>query len=411
MARFHRLATMALLLLLTALVATGCGRLAAPPEPVDLGEVSLGIHVYPPPADYGRGKLKAVPSYDPSLTDVWQVDLRSYDLQALDVSGRLDDLLQADFDTRTQWPASLPSPFDPAKIMELGVNPGLGVRSLHEQGITGRGVGVAIIDQALLVNHVEYADRLRYYEEVHCQDPFAQMHGPAVASILVGKTAGVAPEADLYYIAETHGTYRNGGFDWDFTYLAQSIDRLLQANELLSAEGKIRVISISVGWDGGAPGKKAADAALERARQAGIFVVTTNLVGTYGFRFHGLERAPLSDPDDVSRYGAVLGWGYGGGGANPRDILCVPMSSRTTAAPNGQNDYVFYRSGGWSWCVPYLAGLYALACQVAPDVTPDEFWVTALETGTPIHLTAQEPGCRAVIVDPVELIEGLQGGK
>jgi len=411
MASFRRLATMALLLLLAALVATGCGRPAAPPEPVDLGEVSLGIHEYPPPSDYGRGKLEAVPSYDPSSTDPWQVDLRSYDLRTLDVSGRPDDLLQADFDTRTQWPASLPSPFDPAKIMELGVNPGLGVRSLHEQGITGRGVGVAIIDQALLVNHAEYADRLRYYEEVHCQDSFAQMHGPAVASILVGKTAGVAPEADLYYIAETHGTYRNGGFDWDFTYLAQSIDRLLQANELLSAEGKIRVISISVGWDGGAPGKKAADAALERARQAGIFVVTTNLVGTYGFRFHGLERAPLSDPDDVSSYGAVLGWGYGGGGATLRDILCVPMSSRTTAAPNGQNDYVFYRSGGWSWCVPYLAGLYALACQVAPDVTPDEFWATALETGTPIDLTAQEPGCRAVIVDPVKLIEALRGGK
>lgn len=61
--------------------------------------------------------------------------------------------------------------------------------------------------------------------------------------------------------------------------------------------------------------------------------------------------------------------------------------------------------------MPYLAGLYALACQVAPDVTPDEFWATALETGTPIDLTAQEPGCRAVIVDPVKLIEVLRGGK
>jgi len=249
MADSRRLKAMLLLLpLLTALVATGCGR-----QPVNLGEVSLGIHEYPPPSDYGRGKLEAVPSYDPSSTDVWQVDLRSYDLRALDVSGRLDDLLQADFDTRTQWPASLPSPFDPAKIMALGANPGLGVRSLHEQGITGRGVGVAIIDQALLVSHVEYADRLRYYEEVHCQDSCAQMHGPTVASILVGKTAGVAPEAELYYIAETHGTFRSGGFDWDFTYLAQSIDRLLQANELLPAEGKIRVISISVGWGGGDP--------------------------------------------------------------------------------------------------------------------------------------------------------------
>jgi len=402
-----KLGMVAVIVLSVPLAATGCKPAAAPLA--DLGEASLGIHEAPPALDYNRGTLEALPSYDPSSTDVWQVDLRSYDLSALDVTGRLDDLLGADFDTLTQWPASLPSPFDPAKVMELGSDPGLGVRSLHERGITGRGVGVAIIDQALLTDHAEYADRLCYYEEVHCLNESAQMHGPAVASILVGKTVGVAPEADLYYIAETHGTYSGNSFNWDFRYVALSIDRLLQVNDLLPAESKIRVISISVGWDGGAPGRAAADAALERAREAGIFVITTNLVGTYGLRFHGLERAPLSDPDDPSSYGLVAGWGYGGSLSGVPDILCVPMASRTTAAPNGPDEYVFYRSGGFSWCVPYLAGLYALACQVAPDVTPERFWSTALETGTPIDLTAQEPGSHGVIVNPVELIEELQG--
>ncbi len=311
------------------------------------------------------------------------MDLRSYDLSGLDVSTRLDDLLQADFDSRTQWPASLPAPFDPVRIMELGVNPGLGVRSLHDRGI--------------------------YYEEVHCQDESAKMHGPTVASILVGKTVGVAPEADLYFIGETHGSSSAGGFDPDFTYLAQSIDRLLEVNELLPAGGKIRVISISVSWDGGVPGREAADAALARAKKAGIFVITTDPMGTYGLRFHGLERVPLADPDDFASYGPVLGWGYDLTGNWPRDVLCVPMASRGAAAPNGPTDYAFYRLGGWSWCVPYLAGLYALACQVKPDVTPDEFWSTALETGRPIDLTAQEPDARGVIVDPVKLIDRLQG--
>ena len=32
------------------------------------------------------------------------------------------------------------------------------------------------------------------------------MHGPAVASIAVGKTVGVAPEADLYYISSVNGS-------------------------------------------------------------------------------------------------------------------------------------------------------------------------------------------------------------
>ena len=57
------------------------------------------------------------------------------------------------------------------------------------------------------------------------------------------------------------------------------------------------------------------------------------------------------------------------------------MDSRCTASPTGANDYVYYCQGGLSWSIPYLAGLYALACQVKPDITPELFWRTALETG------------------------------
>jgi hypothetical protein len=65
------------------------------------------------------------------------------------------------------------------------------MRTLHAEGITGKGIGVAIIDQTLLVDHREYKDRLRVYEEA--EDITGgwmevQMHGPAVASIAVGKS-------------------------------------------------------------------------------------------------------------------------------------------------------------------------------------------------------------------------------
>jgi hypothetical protein len=63
------------------------------------------------------------------------------------------------------------------------------------------------------------------------------------------------------------------------------------------------------------------------------------------------------------------------------------MDSRTTASPTGVNDYVFYREGGWSWSIPYIAGVYALAAQVKPDITPDVFWSTALQTGHTIEIS------------------------
>jgi hypothetical protein len=126
---------------------------------------------------------------------------------------------------RTIWPARLPEGFDVARVMDLGKNPGLGLRALHARGITGAGVGIGIIDQALLVQHVEYKKQLRLYEEIHwLEGSDAQMHGPAVASIAVGKGVGVAPEADLHYIAEWHARSTGAsGFEIDLPPLARSI--------------------------------------------------------------------------------------------------------------------------------------------------------------------------------------------
>lgn len=56
------------------------------------------------------------------------------------------------------------------------------------------------------------------------------------------------------------------------------------------------------------------------------------------------------------------------------------MDSRCTASPTGINDYVYYREGGMSWTVPYLAGLYTLACQVNPDIILDVFFFETLNT-------------------------------
>jgi len=170
--------------------------------------------------------------------------------------------------------------------MDIGKNPALGVRELHKRGITGKSVGVAIIDQGLLVDHVEYKDRLRLYEEIHCIDDTAAMHGPAVASIAVGKTVGVAPGADLYYVAETHGLSKpDHKFEWDFSYLARSVERILEVNRRLPEKSKIRVISISVGWDPQQKGYAEVVAAVGRAKKEGLFVVSSSLFETYELFF------------------------------------------------------------------------------------------------------------------------------
>ena len=375
---------------------------------------TLGITRRPAPAHFGRGARSSVPVYQPHSQKPFQVDLRGVDVSAAILNGRLSDLLHADFDSKTVWPTELPKGFSPAKIMEAGKNPGLGVKQLHQKGVSGKGVGLAIIDQTLLVGHVEYRDQLRSYEELHAPARAqAQMHGPAVASIAVGKNVGVAPGADLYYVAETHGTFSQGKLDWDFTWLARSIDRILALNAALPNERKIRVISISVGWSSGQKGCAETDAAVQRAKDAGVFVISTAIERTHHLAFHGLGRDPRQDPEQPTSYDLGSWWAdsflQGQRRFAPGERLLVPMDARATASPTGDHDYVFYASGGWSWSVPYLAGLYALACQVQPDITPELFWATALKTGRTIPRERDGASYQlGSIVDPVALIEALQ---
>ena len=374
---------------------------------------AIKIDRHPAPVSYaGFNTYSEPPKYDPNSNDSWQMDLRSTDLSHLDLSQSRDDLMYAIFDSKTTWPEKMPADFDWQAIMETGKNPGLGVRSLRERGITGKGVGIAIIDQPLVVEHQEYATQLRLYEEINVQPGTeSQMHGPAVASIAVGKTVGVAPEADLYYIASWSGDFDNsGGFTYDFTYKAQAIRRIIEINTQLPPDRKIRVISISVGWNSDQSGYNEITDAVNEAKAAGIFVISSSSEEIYGFKFHGLGRNPLANPDDVGSYLPGSWWArdfYAGKYVEPR--LLVPMDSRTTASPNGNEDYVFYREGGWSWSIPYLAGMYALAAQVKPEITPEEFWKIAVETGQTIEILHEGKSYQlGPILDPAALIAALK---
>lgn len=375
----------------------------------------------PQAAAWQRGELERLLKYNPDADDRPEIDLRTSDLSKLDLRKSIEDLMDATFDHRTVWPASekMPRDFDWQRIMELGKNPGLGVRSLHKEGITGRGVRIAIIDQPLQVDHREYADRLQLYEEIHVRhNTVAQMHGPAVASIAVGQTVGVAPEAELFYIAQFN-------FDWEkegaptLQYLAQGINRILEINEQLPPDNKIRVISISKGWTpNDIPDKeyKLIMEAGQNAQAAGMLVMCMSVQRFHEeCHFNGLGRSPLANPDVFESY--EPGWFYtkefwAGGHRPNKGSFWVPMGARTTASPSGIDEYVYYRTGGGSWCPPYITGLYALAVQVDPAITPERFWSLAARTGRIIEFERNGKRRRlGPIINPVRLIRLIEAAK
>jgi subtilisin family serine protease len=356
--------------------------------------------IFPREADYSflSGVLVRLPKED----EVFGYDIRSADLTKVTLANDYDKLIRSSFDSKTIWPEDMPEEFHPEDVMELYKNPGLDARKLHEMGITGKGIGIAIIDQPLLVDHVEYSANLKYYAEratVKGQD--AQMHGSAVASIAVGKTVGVAPEADLYYISDDFKEIYETSHD----LLADSIVQLLNLNKTLPYDNRIRVISISWGAD---RDSKTEDtklkAAYQRAKEEGVLVLTTSLSIREDMEFFGLDRMPLSNPDDFSSYTDIL---YGSPDISYN--ISVPMNYRCTASPTGTNDYVVYKVGGKSWATPYVAGLYVLACQVKPEITYEEFWKIAAETSRTNKIEDGNQSYEAkYIADPVAIINRIK---
>ncbi len=407
-------------LVMLALALSSCA--PAPAVPItgapgatSSADVTAKISRHPTRGTWQRS-LSALPTYDPASTDAFQVDLRSADLSRLDLKESAADLLYAGFDSRTIWPApeKMPVEFDWKQIMDLGTNPGLGILSLHAHGITGRGVNIAIVDQPLLVEHQEYANRLRLYEEINV-DPStpAQMHGPAVASIAVGETVGVAPQANLYYIATFAFDQSARTLDKrDFRFYAQAVRRIVEINRQLPEGQKIRVISTSVGWAPNEAGYDEITSAVQAAKADGILVTSSSLEQTYGFRMHGLGRSPLADPDRFESYEPGLFWARQLPADGITDRLLIPMDSRTVASPGGADEYAFFRSGGWSWITPFIAGVYALAVQVDPSITPERFWAVAMATGRTMEV--ERDGKRVPfgpILDPVALIKALDKGE
>ncbi|MHC4325327.1 MAG: S8 family serine peptidase [Planctomycetota bacterium] len=289
-------------------------------------------------------------------------DVRFRDMSKLDLSERQGLIHTLTFNNKTVWPPDekLPAGRKPQMILRDAMNPGLGVRRLHEQGITGKGVNVAIIDQPLFPDHPEFKGKIIEYFDTGCGSE-SSMHGPAVASLLVGTNCGTAPGARLYYAAAP---------SWlgDSAYYGKALDWIMEKNAGLADVDKIRAVSVSAAPSGrGSPFSKNNhlwEQARSYALKEGILVLDcTTDNGFIGFCWYD-----PNDPEDLAKCSP----GFPGRDRPYRSKkLLTPCSIRTTAEQYEKDkfSYQYTGRGGLSWGIPYATGVLALGWQVNPDLT------------------------------------------
>jgi len=141
---------------------------------------------------------------------------------------------------------------------------------------------------------------------------------------------------------------------------------------------------MSHGWNSNSHGFNEIEEAVRRAMNAGIYVVTACHHLHYIYDFYGLGRSPDKDPNMISSYGYPM-WVKNDWMFEFPDRILTPMDSLTVASPVGTDVYTFYREGGESWTIPYLASVYALAYQVNPNITPQIFEDIMYNTAIPIE--------------------------
>lgn len=300
-------------------------------------------------------KLESVKEFD---------DVRNKDLSELDLSKAKRLIRTLQFNRKTIWPApdKMPAGITPSQVLTDGMNPGLGIRKLHSEGITGKGVNVAIIDQPMYLDHPEFSGKIVAYHDVGCGSE-SSMHGPAVTSLLVGTNCGTAPDARVYYVAVP-------SWKRDAANEARALDWIVQQNEKLPVSEKIRVVSVSA-----APTSQAVRdinrnmwaPACARAEAAGIMVLDcTNERGFIGACWYDPKV-----PESVIQ--CTPGFPGREEYDRPQSIL-VPSSPRTTAEEMDKGDfgYIYWGRGGLSWAIPYCAGVLSLGWQLRSDLTPEQ---------------------------------------
>lgn len=233
----------------------------------------------------------------------YEIEARSVDINQEIVKDHMD-YYRMTYDDKTIFPENID--FDPQKNMEQNINPGLGVRTLHERGITGKGVNVAIVDSSLNF-HKEYEGKIIYYKNLGGEqsiDTGASMHGTAVSSILLGETVGVAPDANVYY-ASFRFIDKNATIEEEYEGFFEAINHLLDLNESLPNEEKFKILSLSRGgFKKDVP--KEYTKIKKRANEQGVWLLTVSelsmYVGDTVISFMGGDREINSDSDNFDNY-------------------------------------------------------------------------------------------------------------
>jgi hypothetical protein len=229
---------------------------------------------------------------------------------------------------------------------------------------------------------------------------YAQYHGPAVASLSVGKRCGSAPDAGLFFLTtQDFGRNEKGENFLDPSNRLKAIRHLIELNHSLPEADKIRAVSCS--WGSNTETDFNERMTLFKELEETGCVIFGGFYNCYNqnrrWNYVGGSKVDISS--DASDNLKPLF-------RCPENTLIIPQNQRTFASFYG--GYLYTEQGGSSWMCPYLAGIVACGLQACPNYTKqkdwqDKLWQDLVDTALP---TANRQGR---IIQPIAFIDRMEG--
>ncbi len=267
------------------------------------------------------------------------------------------------------------------------------VPRLWEEGLTGEGVRIAIVDTGIDPQHPDFTGRIAASADFTGEGPVDQHgHGTHCAGVAAGSGAasqgryrGVAPGATLYAAkvlrANGEGMMSDvmAGVEW-------------------AVHQGVQVISLSLGGPGPCDGHDALSETCDAAMEAGVVVCVAAgndgpqpyTVGSPGCARKVITIGAVNDQDVVASFSSR---GPTADGRPKPDVVLpgvniVSARARGTKMGNIVNEY-YTSASGTSMATPLAAGICALLLQAEPHLTPAEIkerlMTTAINLGVDVY--------------------------
>ena len=226
------------------------------------------------------------------------------------------------------------------------------VKNLHEQGIDGRGVNIAVIDFAFetipdeLKECIIFHQNCKYDYEVH-------FHGTTVATQIAGKNLGIAPKSNIYF----YGTRQKRD-----NIIIDDYDALCDIYEKNKNGANIKIVNISASKQ---RQNEKYNEIINKLLEQGCFVIDSSV---FGENFTCINRNPNTGKLYYSDWQEAT---MKDGKYNEK--IAIITGCKMTPLVTTEHDYLYCGQATYSWAIPKLVGFFALALQIQSDLTYDEF--------------------------------------